>query len=233
LVQQVLTNSLLLPREHLWPQTAQTAIFQRCFCRLQCTEADVQHSVHSVQLPGHNPLIWVDELMEMFFISWCATHLHPFAVIHPLEVLMYVSGVIFSYTEEFNPTPLLRMHFHIRCRSVSLSFEEGPGVGSFTQKLKVLLKYTTGRCKKGEICSPHLGWKQETRAQTGEQNSSLSPRKASSIAQGPWSSSSGSLRTDTRAKRGAHSIKSEQCLPGDTARSVFLWYHVIPESHLC
>ena len=29
-------------------------------------------------------------------------------------------GAIFFYMEEFNSTPLLHLHFHIRCRSVRL-----------------------------------------------------------------------------------------------------------------
>jgi hypothetical protein len=102
-------------------------------------EADIQLRT---QFPSRNPPIGADELIKTLFISWCDSsawpsgtwlvlHLavataetrHPpphFANIYCLfsgntqQLSMNVIACIFLRMEEFNYTPLLHMHFHVR-----------------------------------------------------------------------------------------------------------------------
>ena len=60
------TVLFLFLREHLWdPPGASFVIFQHCHYHFQHTDADIQ--LHT-QFPGHNLLIRVDELIELFFV---------------------------------------------------------------------------------------------------------------------------------------------------------------------
>jgi len=60
------TVLFLFLREHLWdPSGASFVIFQHCHYHFQHTDADIQ--LHT-QFPGHNLLIRVDELIELFFV---------------------------------------------------------------------------------------------------------------------------------------------------------------------
>jgi len=136
----------MFPCEHSWdPPGANYVIFQRCHHHFQCTEADIQLRT---QFPRRNLPICADELIEMIFISWCdscawlprkwlvfhvavattETH-HPLphcANIHCLvsvniqQASMNVIGCNFFCMEEFNYTPLLHTHFHIRRHFVRL-----------------------------------------------------------------------------------------------------------------
>jgi len=132
--------------DHSWdPPGANFAIFQCCHHHFQCIEADIQLRT---QFPSRNQLIRQDELIEMLFISWCdscawpsgtwlAFHVivataemrHPlphYANIHCLvsvnvqQASMNVIGCNFLRMEEFNYTPLLHTHFHVRCHFVRL-----------------------------------------------------------------------------------------------------------------
>ena len=114
-------------------------LFQRCHQHFQHIEANIQRHT---QLPSCNLPICMDELIEVFFISWCdscawlssmwrvfhvavatAEARHPLpqcANIHCLvsiniqEVSMNVIGCNFFCMEKFSYTPLLHMHFHVR-----------------------------------------------------------------------------------------------------------------------
>jgi hypothetical protein len=143
-VQQALTDLhsvvFMFLCEHLWaPPGTNFAIFQ-CYQHLfQCIEANIQ--LHT-QFPGRNPPICADELIEVLFISWadsCAgppgtwtvshiavttaeTH-HPLPYcahilclvsINIQQVSLNVNGCNFFCMEEFNDTPPLRKHFHVR-----------------------------------------------------------------------------------------------------------------------
>jgi len=132
--------------EHSWdPPGANFAIFQRCHHCFQSTEVDIQLRT---QFPSHNLPICVDELIETLFILWrdsCAwpsgtwlvfhvavataetCHLLPnCANIHCLvsanvqQVSMHVIGCNFFHMEEFNYTPSLHTHFHVRRKFVRL-----------------------------------------------------------------------------------------------------------------
>ena len=132
--------------EHLWdPSGTNFAIFQSCHHRFQHIEADIQLYT---QFPSRNPSIHADELIETLFISWCDSyawpsrtwfvfhvavataetcHLPPHcANIHCLvsknvqQASMNVIGCNFFHMEQFNYTPLLHMHFHIRRHFVRL-----------------------------------------------------------------------------------------------------------------
>ena len=112
--------------------------------RFQCIEADSQLRT---QFPSHNPSIHADELIEMPFILWCdscawpsrmwlvfhaavaiAETRHPpphCANIHCLvsvnvQQVSNVIGCNFFHMEEFNYTPLLHTHFHVRHHFVRL-----------------------------------------------------------------------------------------------------------------
>ena len=150
LVQYFLTNMhtvfFLFLCEHLWdPSGKNFAIIQHFHNCFQCTEANIQLCV---QFPGHNPLIQVDELIEMLFISWydsCAwlsgarfvfcvivttaethhpplhyAHVHCLVSINFQQVTMNVNGYNFFCMEEFSSTPLLHTQLHVRHHFIRL-----------------------------------------------------------------------------------------------------------------
>jgi len=119
-------------------------------CDVQCCHHCFQHIETDVQLhtqlPGHNLLINMDELIETLFILWCdscawlprtwlvfyiavaethrpplhCAHIHSLVSINIQQVLMNINGGHFFCMEEFRGTPLLHPHFHVRCHSVRL-----------------------------------------------------------------------------------------------------------------
>ena len=129
--------------EHSWdPAGANFAIFQCCHHRF---EANIQFHT---QFLGHSLLIFVDELIETLFISWCdscawwsemqlafrstaafaemhhsppyCAHIHCWVPINVQQALMNVNRCHFFCMEEFSVTPLLHPHFYVRCYSVRL-----------------------------------------------------------------------------------------------------------------
>ena len=104
------------------------AILQCCYHHFQCTEAKIQPYT---QLPGHNLLICVDELIEMLFALWCDSSAwlsRTWLVFH----IAVTSGEIYRppphcahiiclvsinkhQLMEFNGTPFLYTHMYIRC----------------------------------------------------------------------------------------------------------------------
>jgi hypothetical protein len=103
---------------------------QHCF---QCMESNIQFHT---KFPGRKPPICVDELIEALFISWadsCAgpprkwpasqitvatveTH-HPLS--HCAHICCLVSVNVHQAlinVSEFNDSPLLCIHFHVRCQ---------------------------------------------------------------------------------------------------------------------
>ena len=121
------------------PPGANFVIFQCCYHCFQSTEANIQLRT---QLPSRNPPIRADRLIETLFILWCdycawpsrtwlvfhvavftAETRHPLSHCANIQCLvsvnvqqasMNVNGCNFFCMEEFNYTPLLHMHFHVR-----------------------------------------------------------------------------------------------------------------------
>ena len=141
LVQYNRTNLRTVPFlflcEHAWePPSTNFVIFQHCHHCLQCSGADIQLCT---QFPDCNLLIHTDEL-RWLFISWqlCMAiwsmaslpyhcchcwNAPPTAsqCINVQQASMNVNGCNFSCIEEFNDTPLLHTHFHVRRHSAWLS----------------------------------------------------------------------------------------------------------------
>lgn len=133
--------------EHWWnPPGTNFVIFQCCHHNFQRTGADIQLYT---QFPGCNLPIHTDNLIKTLFILWCDScawssimwlvfhvpdvtaemyHPPPFcADIHSLvstnfqQVPMNVNRCLFFFhMEKFNSTPLLPMHFHVRCHFIRL-----------------------------------------------------------------------------------------------------------------
>ena len=121
------------------------ATFQCCHHCFQCIEADIQLRT---QFPSHNPPIRVDELIETLIISWCdncawlsgtwlvfhiavataemhhppphCANIHCLVSVNIQQASMNVTGSNFFHMEEFNYTPLLHTHFHVRRHFVRL-----------------------------------------------------------------------------------------------------------------
>jgi hypothetical protein len=120
-------------------------IFQCCHNRFQCIEADIQLRTH---FPSRNLSICVDELTKTLIISWCdscawlsrmwlvfhvadttakmrhppphCVNIHCLVSINVQQASMNVNVYNFFCMEEFNYTPLLHTHFHVRCHFVRL-----------------------------------------------------------------------------------------------------------------
>ena len=138
------TVLFLFLREHLWdPSGASFVIFQHCHYHFQHTDADIQ--LHT-QFPGHNLLIHVDELIEMFFVPQvtavhgCPKYGSSFTSLlppttslcsHPLDESHKHSANInechfFLHTKKSSSTSLLHLHIHVRHHFVRLPLRGHP-----------------------------------------------------------------------------------------------------------
>ncbi len=132
--------------EHLWdPPDVNFVTFHCCHHHFQSTEADIQLCT---QILGCNLAIHMRELIKALCILWCdscawlprtwlvfhvavataETHhpppqcvlIHCWVSINNQQASMNVSVYHFFHTEEFSDTPLLHLHFHVRCHFVRL-----------------------------------------------------------------------------------------------------------------
>ena len=138
------TVLFLFLREHLWdPSGASFVIFQHCHYHFQHTDADIQ--LHT-QFPGHNLLIRVDELIELFFVPQvtavhgCPKYGSSFTSLlppttslcsHPLDESHKHSANInechfFLHTKKSSSTSLLHLHIHVRHHFVRLPLRGHP-----------------------------------------------------------------------------------------------------------
>jgi hypothetical protein len=131
--------------KHMWdPPGMIFVIVQYCQHHFQCIESDIQLCT---KFPGHNPLICMDELIEALFILWvdsyagllrtwpmsCITfttaethhplphcsHIFCLVSVNVQQASMNVNGCNFSAWRN-SVTPLLCMHFHVRCHFARL-----------------------------------------------------------------------------------------------------------------
>ena len=127
------------------PPGANFVIFQCCHHHFQCIEADIQLCT---PFSGYNPSTHINEMIKTLIVLWsdsCArssemwlvfhvavitgemrhpiphcAHIHCLVSINIQQDSMNISECSFFCTEEFNYTPLLHVHFHVKCHYVRL-----------------------------------------------------------------------------------------------------------------